>query len=454
VALTNPRRPQGVERLFILAIATSSLVSVRLATAVTVTDGLLLACGVLAGLRVLARGTIPQSNRSPSMPVSWVACLGLIALGGLLSSIRAVEPLASIGITLRLLVVTGVLPLLAWLLLRSDRDLVRAAAALAIAGAVQGLAATLQLMGLESTWFGPQQYGRYTGFAGHPNDLGAALAITLPMSLISLFLFAKRHVAFALLGVGFLLTTVGLLLSGSLSAITGALAGVIASLLALGSGDRLSKRWSRYGVASLSFAGLILVLVLHHGTSLGPGVGFAAIKDPRTRLTEVVGGQGTLSTRLETIKAAFEDIAENPLVGRGFDHESTDVFQGGQVHSMPVLAWQAGGILVLFGLFGVVWVSMRIVWPSRSAMSGDLRAIRAGLLGATCAMIVNGLAQPFLYKRFGWIPVALVFSQPILSRATQAAKDSRLNRLHPEYAQAPEVSSHGLLVRNEPSGSG
>jgi hypothetical protein len=431
--------PGIVEPLFIVAIATSSLVSIRFATAVTVTDGLFLACGVLAALRLLATGTLGPLARSNPLPVLWVAFVGTIAVGGLLSSLRAVEPLASMGITLRLLVVTGLLPLLAWLLLRHERDLLRAAAALAIAGAAQGLAATSQLVGLESVWFGSQQYGRYTGFAGHPNDLGAALAITLPMSLVCLFIFAKRHIAFTLLAVGFLLTIVGLLLSGSLSALGGAAAGVIASLTVLRSGDHASKRWTWYVIAIFGIAALILVLVTRFGPSLEAGGGLAAAKDPRIRLTEVVGGQGTLSTRLRTIKSALEDIAENPLVGRGFDHESTDVFQGGQVHSMPILAWQAGGLLVLLGLSGVIWLSLRIVRRGKVVMSWRLRAIRAGLLGSTCAMIVNGFAQPFLYKRFGWIPVALIFSRPMLQRATRTA-GSNLTPYKPGAEQAPAAA--------------
>ncbi|MEX2551629.1 MAG: hypothetical protein WD627_01310 [Actinomycetota bacterium] len=441
--------PRIAESLFVAAIATSSLVSVRLATAVTVTDGLLLACGVLAVLRLLATGTLGASARRIPMPVSWAACVGLVMLGGFLSSIRAVDPPASISITLRLLVVTGLFPLLAWMLLRQEGDLVKAAAALAIAGAIQGLAATLQLGGLESTLFGSPQFGRYTGFAGHPNDLGAALAITLPMSLVSLFLFAKRRFAFVLLGLGFPLTLAGLRLSGSLSAFAGALAGVVVTLVALRKVDRVSRRWVWYGGG---LAALILVLVVRYGATLEAGGGFADIKDPRTRLSEVVGGRGTLSTRFRTIKSALEDIAENPLVGRGFDRESTDVFRGRQVHSMPILAWHAGGLLVLTGLFGVIFLSLRIVRPGRAGTtSWRLKVIRAGLLGSTCAMIVNGLAQPFLYKRFGWIPVALIFSRPILQRVTSSMSGKPPG---PPGEPDPEVVPDRPYAMNGRSGSG
>jgi hypothetical protein len=440
--------PRIVESLFIAAIATSSLVSVRLATVVTVTDGLLLACGVLAALRLLATGTLDLSARRIPMPVAWVACVGLVTLGGLLSSIRAVDPPASISITLRLLVVTGLLPLLAWLLMRREGDLVKAAAALAMAGAFQGLAAMLQLTGLESTLFGSPQFGRYTGFAGHPNDLGAALAITLPMSLVSLFLFAKRRFTFVLLGLGFILTIVGLRLSGSLSAIAGAVAGVVVTLLVLRKGGRASKRWIWYGVG---IAALILILLVRYGASLEAGGRFAEVKDPRTRLSEVVGGRGTLSTRFRTIRSAIEDIAENPLVGRGFDRESTGVFHGHQVHSMPILAWHAGGLLVLTGLFGLIFLSLRIARPGRSATSWKLRVIRAGLLGSTCAMIVNGLAQPFLYKRFGWIPVALIFSRPILQKAAPSANPKVSG---PPGEPDPAAVPDRLYAINGRSGSG
>jgi hypothetical protein len=345
-----------------------------------------------------------------------------------MSSLRAIEPLASIGITLRLLVVTGLLPLLAWLLLHHEDDLVRAAAAVAIAGAAQGLAATIQLLGFDSTWFGLQQYGRYTGFAGHPNDLGAALAVTLPMSLASLFLFAKQRLALVALGLGFLLTIFGLRLSGSLSAVGGAVSGSIATLMVLLGGKRVRRKWPWYGTLILTFAGLIFVLA-RCGTSLDAGL--AAIKDPRIRLSEVVGGEGTLSTRLWTINSAIDDIAESPLIGKGFDHESTDVFEGGQVHSMPILAWQGGGLLVLLGLAGMIWLSFGIVRPGRSKTTFRLRAIRAGLLGSTCAMVVNGLAQPFLYKRFGWIPVALIFSRPILHRPARVPRSPELKPSKP-----------------------
>lgn len=418
-------RPRMAERLFILAAATSSLVTVRLAVAVTVTDALLLTCAVFTALRLLASGTLPPSARSSPMPASWSIFVFLIASGGFLSSARAVDPTASLGITLRLLVVTAVLPLLAWLLMRHEIDLVRAGAALAIAGALQGAAAILQVMGFESSLFGNPQYGRYTGFAGHPNDLGAALAITLPVSLISIFILSKRRLVLALLVLAFLATVAGLLLSGSLSAIAGGIAGVITALFVLRGGNRSSKRWAMYGVTSLTVALLLLFLLIFYGPTVGSSERIAVVKDPKTRLAEVVGSQGTLETRLRTVESAVEDIAQNPLIGTGFDHESSDVFEGGQVHSMLILAWHAGGLLVFAGLFSLLCLSCRIAWPGKASMSRRLRAIRAGLLGATCAMIVNGIPQPFLYKRFGWIPVALIFSQPILARAVRPGRDTR-----------------------------
>jgi O-antigen ligase len=166
------------------------------------------------------------------------------------------------------------------------------------------------------------------------------------------------------------------------------------------------------------------------------------VKDPRTRITEVVGGRGTLATRLETVNAALAQIAENPIVGSGFDRESTDVFAGRQVHSMPILAWQGGGLLVLVGLFGVIWLSLRVVRPGKRPFSRRIRAIRAALLGATCAMVINGLAQPFLYKRFGWIPVALIFSRPILARAPRRATARHLEAHEPSTDPIPMAGAH------------
>jgi hypothetical protein len=118
---------------------------------------------------------------------------------------------------------------------------------------------------------------------------------------------------------------------------------------------------------------------------------------------------------------------------------------------MPILAWHAGGLLVLTGLFGVIFLTLRIVRPGKAAASWKLRVIRAGLLGSTCAMIVNGLAQPFLYKRFGWIPVALIFSRPILQRATASAM---LKPPGPPGDAAPAAAPDRLYALNGRSGSG
>jgi hypothetical protein len=320
--------------------------------------------------------------------------------------------------------------LLAWWLIRDEARLVQAAAALSIAGAVQGAAALLQLAGVDSALFGTDQFGRYTGFAGHPNDLGATLAITLPISFVCLYVFRRRRLLFVIFVSGFFMNAGGILLSGSLSALAGGVLGLAASLAILGSGDRRSKRWTWLAVAGVGAGALILAFLDLRASPFGAGAGLGGVKDPRTRLSEVLGGSGTLASRLETIDAALEDIADNPVVGLGFDHGSTDVFEGGQVHSMPILAWQGGGLPVLLGLCGIVWLSWRVAWPGRTPMSSTLRAIRSGAVGAIAAMVINGLAQPFLYKRFGWIPVALVFSPPILSAVEAASRRSRRESTH------------------------
>jgi hypothetical protein len=60
-------------------------------------------------------------------------------------------------------------------------------------------------------------------------------------------------------------------------------------------------------------------------------------------------GESTLEIRLQTLYYAWERIKEAPFLGNGLDLPGQFNYSGMQPHSIFLLAWQTGGILLLLG---------------------------------------------------------------------------------------------------------
>ncbi len=202
--------------------------------------------------------------------------------------------------------------------------------AIALSGAILGLAALLEMLGP----FRPPGFGafglRATSLMGNPVFLGAWMVMAIPATLAGMCLTRRRaELTFALVALG--LQAAGLYLSAGRGAWLGAVAGLVVAgalllLVRLRSGRLKGHGEARRRGSALphrpllvgaAAAGLMVVAV---GLTIvfTPGVAASG-----TRLTEafdaVAQGQGggSAETRLVMWRATLDLVAEHPLRGAG-----------------------------------------------------------------------------------------------------------------------------------------
>jgi hypothetical protein len=411
---SEPFYPAVTAMLFIAGLGLSSFVNVRLTSFITLGDGLLIAALVLMGYRFLAS---PQSIAINLIrPAFYYFCVLSLVVGGTLSSLLASDRTGSFGGLVRILFVTVALPLLASSTLTREIGLVWAMYVVAVAGAIQGVGAALQLQGIDVPFLGPLAYGRLSGFSDHVNHLGSAGALAAPIALAAALLTARKPLISLLLALCSLLCLAAVLLSGSVGAALGTIVGA----------GVMGYYWLKFRPGGLPTAGamvsgiFVIACLLIAFSTVGPmlrerldtGV------TPMDRLTEVRGGAGTGSIRLATIRAALDRIYKNPLVGVGFAEKDSVAHSGQQVHNAPLMIWHTGGVLAMFGYLGVILIAVKTV--RRDSGQKRLRIVQAGILGSLAAAFTVSLTQPVLFQRFPWVPVLLAFSS-VFARSHQSA---------------------------------
>jgi len=290
---------------------------------------------LLAGfMRLLGR----DAGR-PVLRVPELLLLGFLGWVALAASVSGWAPVALLGTSPRYEGALGFVGYAAFFWTASRASLAQAkllVRAIALSGALLGLAALLEMLGP----FRPPGFGafglRATSPMGNPVFLGAWIAMAIPATLAGMCLTRHRsELVLAIVALG--LQSGGLYLSAGRGAWLGAVAGltVAGALLLLvrlaagrpgrpgrsgrsgGAGTRgaiLPRRLLLGGAA----AAVILVAALALTTALSPGVA-----ESGTRLTEafdtVAQGQGggSAETRLIMWRATLDLVAEHPLLGAG-----------------------------------------------------------------------------------------------------------------------------------------
>jgi O-antigen ligase len=439
VAHEDPRlRPARVS--YYLGAATIGFLTVRPAMDFTASDWIFLGSLGVAALVVGVQGLTPDYLIPRAVTVGVL----LFALGGLLSSLEAVDSNASALVVLRMLYLTLVWFWLGTLVLETPTHVQNALVAWVGSVAVSSSGAIAQFFYGDVISGGTIAWGRMTGFTGHFNILGG-LAATAFVPALMLAVDSPRRAVRVAGTVSTALIAAGLLLSGSVGGLIAATVATMVWLALRGVSLRILVSGAAVAVAAFG-------LMSATGSTNSPS--------PVDRIQRVTSAEeagtgtgGTIYTRLEGYSVAWSRIVEQPLVGVGLDLESSEEALGRHtVHNLILGPWFTAGVL------GVVGIVMLIV----GALATGLRVLRntppqhrsftAALLASLVAFIEHAMGEPILFVRYGWFPTALLIAlhaqhirarahasraasvdtPPLRQRVPAAAIGARLARPSPE----------------------
>lgn len=395
-----PVEPAGVDVarwLFYAGLATLAEITVRRGP-FTISDWLFLAALLVAvGDTILRR----RSIASRAIPRAFVLGVAVYAAGAVFSSINAASPRASLVDIARVVYL-----LLAWFwltatVLQNTQQIRRAMNWWTISVAVTALGAVAQVVFGFTISGGYASYGRATGFTNHVNQLGGAAAIALvPAAMLAVFPRQRAFqyvVAYAvLIAVGF-----GLTLSGSVDGLITAALGLLLWVL-LGVRRRLT-------IAIAVGAAVVGLLVFTVATQQ------KHVASPFSRLSLVAaeGGpqSGTLISRVDTYRVAWERIQKDPFLGVGSDVGSRVAIRDFEVHNIFLSRWFTSGLLGLIGFVLALGALFSVAWRTMIEADGDDETLLArGLFIAVIAFLAFAQGAPIVFDRFAWVPVALLFS--------------------------------------------
>jgi O-antigen ligase len=376
---------------FLLGLLSIGQLSVRPVFATTASDYLffLAFAMTLAGILISrrAQGFVPGGIALGS---------GLLAVGVCASTFASDAPVASLGVSARVLYLTLIWFWLATVLLRSESDVRLGMCFWVVSLSVSGAAAFAQLLLGDVVPGTYAAYGRMTGTAQHFNDFGGSAAVALPAAAGLAFL--SRGPA-RLVGLGgTVVIASGLLLSGSVG-------GMVAAAFGAAFGALVARRARSFWIIAIVVAAAAFA-TWQLQTSNGA-------ETPFGRLQTVSASDGSLQARLDVFTMAWKRIADQPIVGAGFglDPSSAEAQLPDLIHNAYLSTWYQGGLLALIGLVIVCYTSLRISLVSaRNSLSRDELALAGALSGAFVSYLVFGLGEPTLYVRYGWVPVALVLA--------------------------------------------
>jgi O-antigen ligase len=359
-----------------------------------------------------SRTLAPAESRHSSTLIMIGSLIMLTA--GALSSFGAWNPLASVGVVLRLAWLTLIW---FWVLrsIASTREVFnRLLWAWWVALILNAFITVTGELGL--TNFSAENIeGRQTGFYGHANDLAGFLLAGLPLVVFgvprrddgSTHPLIWRLVAIGLLGYAIATT-------GSMSAVAGAVVGIAVTVVVIVVTRNPGRRRRRHPL-----------LVMAITCAVGIGLVFLTSSDLPiiTRITEFAqGGSGvndSVEQRGVRNQYVLDRLDELLVIGIGLDHQSLGKIamlpEGPSspddigVHNMYLKVFLESGLPGLIGLWVIVGTSLVQAWRLMlNTRNETLHTTVAALFGSMVMINVFAMFQPTLYHRFYWLPIALV----------------------------------------------
>jgi O-antigen ligase len=379
-----------------LGFGTLALLTLRPTPALTVSDWVFLGALVVAVLGYSGR---PHGIQFIP-PRLMLAGAAMVLLGALVSLPNTFDPVASLALVARFVYLTVGWFALAGYALRTTRDVSIATQLWVASVGLSGAAAVAQLLGGPLIPGTLPTTGRMLGFAQHVTDLGGMCAVAL-IPAISFLDSPGRSPARRIASAGLLaLVGAGLLLSGSVD-----------GFVAAGVGLAI---WIWTGGAARRGVGALLGLTALFVISAGAATQFGLVL-PGARIASVFSSPGesgaTFALRLQTFDEAWRWIWSSPLLGAGFDIESSTKAVGGSVHNLVLATWFEGGIFALTGVVLVLLAASRTAWRAWTASrSLESKRLAAALLAASGSAVAFSMGNPILTQRYTWAPVFLVIA--------------------------------------------
>ena len=393
----DPRlRPARIA--YYVGAVTIGFLTIRPAMDFTASDWIFLGALGIAALVVIVQGLAPDYLVPRAVTVGVL----LFALGGLLSSLEAVNPNASAFVVIRMLYLTVIWFWLGTLVLQTREHVQNAVIAWVGSVALCSSGAVAQYFYGDVIPGGAIAWGRMSGFTGHFNILGG-LAATAFVPALMLAVDSPRRAVRLVGTLSTVLIAAGLLLSGSVG---GLLAAAVATMVWLAlRGVSLRILISGGAVAAAAF-----VLMSATGSTNSPS--------PVDRIQRVTSAEeagagtgGTVYTRLEGYSLAWSRIAEQPFIGVGLDAASSEEkLESHSVHNLLLGPWFTAGLLGVIGIatliVGAVATGLRVLRNT----TGPTRSFIAALLASLVGFIQHAMGEPILFVRYGWFPTALLIA--------------------------------------------
>lgn len=421
----DPRlRPARIA--YYVGAATIGFLTIRPAMDFTASDWIFLGALGIGALVVIVQGLAPDYLVPRAVTVGVL----LFALGGLLSSLEAVNPNASAFVVVRMLYLTVIWFWLGTLVLQTREHIQNAVIAWVGSVALCSSGAVAQYFYGDVIPGGAVGFGRMSGFTGHFNILGG-LAATAFVPALMLAVDSPRRVVRLAGTLSTALIAAGLLLSGSVG---GLIAATVATMVWLA----LRGVSVRILVSGGAVAAAAFLLMSATGSTNSPS--------PVDRIQRVTSAEeagagtgGTVYTRLEGYSLAWSRIAEQPFIGVGLDATSSEEeLENHSVHNLLLGPWFTAGLLGVIGIatliVGAVATGLRVLRNT----TGPTRSSTAALLASLVAFIQHAMGEPILFVRYGWFPTALLIAlnaQQIRARAYASRPAGR--SLQPLRRSAP-----------------
>lgn len=389
--------------LYYLGAASIALLTIRPTSALTISDWFFLASMLSTIGILLISGKLSFSG----LPRGLVIGITLFAAAGFVSSLQSASVLASLAIVARFVYLTIAWFWLGTVVLQTPRHVRIAITCWTMSVALSGVASIIQLRLGDVIPSTSPIWGRMTGFAQHPNDLGASTAIALVPAIMLASVLTGRPAK--IVGGLVLLTLVasGLLLSGSVGGLAAGSAGLVFWLAMRGLNTKVVV------------SGLVLAMTILLGFSLQG----AGIQTPMARFqatTDVNSRHCSVCSRFDGYREAWDAIGDSPIVGAGMTGVTA---AGNPVHNILLAAWFEAG---LFGLVGIIIILGSVATTGMSAIRGarspEEWAVCVALLGSFLSFLVIAMVQPVLFERYGWIGAGLLlvsWRQQVIQRAAR-----------------------------------